>query len=182
MQCAGGLEPSTATPEACLASCALPRRLDDGAPHTCRVLLLPNRFGASPPPRTTTTADGDDPLAESGGAPPDGASGGAGGAGGGGGGGGSGTAASHRLLVFVDEMTRALINVEVSLPQLLRDAPGFTARGGAEAGRMVAGFTAGCGARHASHRITSWRFTEVVRGKQAEAGGSWLARARNLIG
>ena len=150
VRCAGadGADPDASSSDACLASAPLAAPLDDGKPHAARVVLLPNRF-------ERWAGKGATSAAEEGGAA-------------------EGAAPSHRLLVYVDDMQHALINLEVSLPALL----------GADAaeGRMVAGFTAATGKRHASHCIGSWSLYEVATARAEVARGSWLSRARNLVG
>ena len=136
----------------CLASAPLAAALDDGEPHAARVVLLPNRFERWAG-KGATAAEEEGGAAE-GGAPSQ--------------------ALRHRLLVYVDDMQHALVNLEVSLPRLL----------GADAaeGRMLAGFTAATGKRHASHCIGSWSLYEVATAREEVARGSWLSRARNLVG
>lgn len=75
---------------------------------------------------------------------------------------------THRLLVFVDDENRAAIDLTLSLSTMLTNR------------ELVAGFTASTGKRHASHKVTNWRFTEVVPKAQEPQG--WLARARGLVG
>jgi hypothetical protein len=74
---------------------------------------------------------------------------------------------THRLMVYVDDMRSALINLEIDLENVFGD--------GAEP--MFAGFTGGTGRLNASHVIKSWKFYEVTGLKKpAEKGGvfSWL--------
>ena len=49
-------------------------------------------------------------------------------------------------------------------------------------GRMVAGFTAATGKLRASHQLMGWSLYEVATARAEVACGSWLARARNLVG
>ena len=147
VRCAGA-DPGASSPDVCLASAPLASPLDDGKPHAARVVLLPNRFERWAAKGATSAAE-EGRTAE-------------------------GAAPSHRLLVYVDDMQHALINLEVSLASLL----------GADAaeGRMVAGFTAATGKRYASHCIGSWSLYEVATARAEVARGSWLSRARNLVG
>ena len=107
--------------------------LDDGELHTCRIILEKNRF------QTTALARTDEQKAalEATGALADGNP-------------------SHRLLVYVDDMQAALINLELDANEIFGDALRETH------GRMFAGFTAGTGRENASHVITSWQFFEVA--------------------
>ncbi len=63
---------------------------------------------------------------------------------------------------------------QVSLPALLGAS---VAEGG-----MLAGLTAATGKQFASHCIESWSLYEVATARAEVAQGSWLARARNLVG
>ena len=163
-----GSRGASSGPEACLASAALsdargrPILLDDGEEHVARIVLERNRFRD---PRLA--AGGGDYHAEE-----------DDGHGGGGGGGTLATAptaagSAYRLLVYVDDMQNALINIEIELRDLFDDGlQGWD-------GRMTAGFTAGTGKTAAGHTIKSWSFYESAisgsgstHGKQGANGGS----------
>ena len=170
VQCAGMKELSSG-PEASLASAPLPinrdgRGLDDGEEHRARIVLQRNVFEhrALPPTAAAAVDENGYPLA--------------------------GAPASHRLLVYVDDMQTALINLEVELGELFceegkertaefRPAPDVAARG-----RMYAGFTSGTGRRYASHVVSEWSFHEVLGDGigAADEGTSWLQRAKSLLG
>lgn len=106
--------------------------LDDERQHTVRILLERNRFHS---PGVAKTDEEKEALEKTGalaeGNP------------------------SHRLLVYVDDMQSAVINLELDVDDVFGETLEETA------GRMFAGFTAGTGREHASHIITSWRFYEV---------------------
>ena len=86
VRCAG-TDPGASCPDVCLASAPLASPLDDGKPHAVRIVLLRNRF-------ERWMGEGATPLAEEGGTA-------------------EGAAPSHRLLVYIDDMQHALINLEV---------------------------------------------------------------------
>ena len=109
------------------------KKLDDGKPHTARIVLEKNRFRTEALPATSkeqqAVLEGSGALAE--GNP------------------------SHRLLVYVDDPHTPLINLELDIEDVFGESllPG---------GRMFAGFTAGTGRTNASHIVTSWKFFEVA--------------------
>ena len=75
---------------------------------------------------------------------------------------------SHRLLVYVDDMHNALINLEVELRDLFED-------GDAWDGRMTAGFTAGSGTVSAGHTISNWHLYEVCNEHEKKGGAGFLS-------
>ena len=79
------------------------------------------------------------------------------------------------MLVYVDDMHRALLNLELDLAELFSQTKAWK-------GTMHVGMTAGSGKQHASHCIHSWSFYEVpIEGITSGTETSWLARARNLV-
>ena len=130
-------------------------QLDDGEQHQVRILLERNRFRTEALARTEeakATLEATGALAE--GNP------------------------THRLLVYVDDMEKALINLELDAEDVFGDDLKRTG------GRMFAGFTAGTGRENASHMITSWRFYEVgaIREDKEEEWSSWLGSFFGLGG
>ena len=119
-------------PEASMANAKV-APLDDGMQHEARIVLERNRFKTAPLPAASeeqkAALEATGALAE--GNP------------------------SHRLLVYIDDMQTALINLEL-------DADDVFGENLPKGGRMFAGFTAGTGRQHASHIITSWKFFEVA--------------------
>jgi hypothetical protein len=161
VQCAGTRAVSTG-PEASLASAPLSdwkrgeSALDDGELHHARVLLERIRF-RDPRLPSVSESDAIDPDGLDA-PPPSGA---------------SVAGSSYRLLVYVDDMHHALINLELDLRDLFEDGEAWD-------GRMTAGFTAGTGKASAAHTLTSWTMYEVSNPAQAAGKGeSW--NLRNLF-
>ena len=76
---------------------------------------------------------------------------------------------SHRLLVYVDDMQAAFINLEVDLTILFAQMPSWN-------GKLLAGFTSGTGNTYGSHTIESWNFWEAVdRSELNSQEGSWFS-------
>ena len=71
---------------------------------------------------------------------------------------------SYRLLVYVDDMHNALLNLEVELRDLFEDGEQWD-------GKMTCGFTAGTGKSAAGHTIESWQLYEVTNEQPQEGGG-----------
>jgi len=139
VQCAG-VGQTTTSPDSCLATAPLPQ-LDDGEQHKARIVLERNRFH--------------DPIAAALGATADD--------------GRSAAAPSHRLLVYVDDMQAALINLEMDLGQIFSQLHQWD-------GKLLAGFTSGTGKSYGSHAIESWDLWEAIDKHQAPAtaeGTSW---------
>lgn len=150
VQCPG-VHPQRANasgPEACMGS-ARTRELDDGEPHTCRILLEKNRFWSPAVART----DEEKAALEATGALAEGNP-------------------THRLLVYVDDMQNALVNIEIDA----EDVFGETLE--KSGGKMYAGFTAGTGRQNASHMITSWKFFEVGGQREDQGGDDFFGLAR----
>jgi len=142
-----GAHANSSGPEASLASSAMPP-LDDGAPHRARILLERNRLHDPRLPRAAASHDDDEAAGSS----------------------TSGGGASYRLLVYVDNMHVALVNMELELRDIFGE--------GDERwdGAMIAGFTAGTGKRAAAHSITSWSLHEVSKEQAAKAkGAGWFS-------
>jgi hypothetical protein len=129
---------NTSGPAACMATAKVPE-LDDGRQHTARILLERNRFHAAGVART----DEEKAALEATGALTEGNP-------------------THRLLVYVDDMQHALINLELDISDVFGETLAETG------GRMFAGFTAGTGRANGSHIIKSWRFFEVTGGVRQE--------------
>jgi len=125
------------------------RELDDGEPHTCRILLEKNRFWSPAVART----DEEKAALEATGALAEGNP-------------------THRLLVYVDDMQNALVNIEIDA----EDVFGETLE--KSGGKMYAGFTAGTGRQNASHMITSWKFFEVGGQREDQGGDDFFGLAR----
>ena len=133
-----GAHPNSSGPEASLASASLPM-LDDGCPHHARIVLERDRLYDPRLPRADDAADDDDAAGIQ----------------------SKGSGSSYRLLVYVDNMHAALINIEIELRDLFGQVEDWD-------GTMIAGFTAGTGKRAAAHAITSWSFHEVSEGRAAK--------------
>ena len=155
VQCSGNRANSTG-PEASLASASLREwphrdlRLDDGQEHTARILLERNRFRDPRLARVDGTPPADDGASDS----PEPANG------------TSIQGSSYRLLVYIDDMHRALINLEIELRDLFDDGDVWD-------GQMTAGFTAGTGKVAAGHSIHSWSMHEICREQDKERGEGW---------
>ena len=113
--------------------------LDDGCPHHARIVLERDRLYDPRLPRADDAADDDDAAGIQ----------------------SKGSGSSYRLLVYVDNMHAALINIEIELRDLFGQVEDWD-------GTMIAGFTAGTGKRAAAHAITSWSFHEVSEGRAAK--------------
>jgi len=142
----------TTGPEACMGT-AEAKDLDDGELHTARIILERNRFQA---PAIAKTAEQKATL-EAAGALAQGSP-------------------SHRLLVYVDDMQHARINLELDVEDVFGDTLHETG------GKMIAGFTAGTGRANASHIITSWKYFEVAETKENEEQSGVGSFFSNLFG
>jgi len=137
VQCAGVHANSTG-PEASLASTALPP-LDDGAIHRVRILLERDRLYDPRLPHIPAAEGAEEEVAARMGD------------------------SSYRLLVYVDNMHAALINIELDLRSVFGELEHWD-------GNMIAGFTAGTGKRTSAHVITSWSLHEISKKAKAKAG------------
>jgi len=75
------------------------------------------------------------------------------------------TPLSHRLLVFVDDMQEACINLEIDLNAIFSQLPSWN-------GRLFAGFTAGTGKTYGSHAIESWNLWESLDNNVPSTSGA----------
>lgn len=157
VQCPG-VHPQRANssgPEACMATAPV-FMLDDQVQHKCRILLEKNRFWT--PARAKT--DEEKAALEATGGLAEGVP-------------------THRLLVYVDNMQQAVINLELDAEDVFGETlDKFD-------GKMYAGFTAGTGRANASHMITSWKFFEVGGQREDKGGDDFFGLGRladNLFG
>jgi hypothetical protein len=144
-----GVHANSSGPEASLASADL-LDLDDGVAHTARIVLERNRFFDARL-LTTDALDGLEDRGEDAAQVVAQAQ--------------ASALKSYRLLVYVDNLYTALIDMELNLGEIFGELDGWD-------GNMFAGFTAGTGKRGAGHTIRSWSFHEIGRsqGNDAKSG------------
>ena len=139
-----GARGNSSGPEASLASSAI-TMLDDGELHHARIVFADNCFLDPRLPRNIADDDPDGPTVKC-----------------------QHPVPSRRLLVYVDNMQNALINLELNLRDVFGDMDGDWD------GSMIAGFTASTGKQSAAHTITSWSFYEIKDESKGQRNG-WLS-------